>query len=143
MLIVPKNALEYGFLNEPVGSHGSRTIMLKELRLLLSARPRPASYEELRTAILDDNVLLKRTDSTRQESVRRLREFYALDESVPLFRALRDLWDEDEVAQPLIALLCAAARDCILRSSAELILAVPEGEQVTPQMIEKIGRAHV
>lgn len=135
---LPNSSLSYGFLNDPVGTHGSRTIMLKELRLLLAAGPRPTSYEEFRTAVTQHNVLLKNTAATRQESFRRLRELYAIDENVMLFRALRDLWDEDEAAQPLLALLCSTARDSILRATAALILAVPQGEPVTPQMIEKI-----
>lgn len=138
MFVVPDSALLFGFLNDPVGTHGSRTIMLKELQLLLGACPRPTSYDEFRTAVLEYNVLLKNTDSTRKESFRRLRELYAIDESVMIFRALRDLWDENEEAQPLIALLCATARDSLLRASADLILATPQEQRVTPQMIEEI-----
>lgn len=135
---VPEGALQYGFMNDPVGTHGSRTIMLKELRLLLSSCPRPADYEGFRLAIVEENVLMKNTVTTRKESFRRLREMYALDENVILFRALRDLWDESPDGQPLIALLCATARDPILRGTAELILSVAKGEPVTPQMIEKV-----
>jgi hypothetical protein len=112
-------------------------MMLKELRLLLVACPRPTSYEGFREAVVEENVLLKKTDATRQESFRRLRELYALDEKTLLFRALRDLWDEDEEAQPLLALLCATARDGILRATAELILVTPRDQQVTPQLIER------
>lgn len=135
---LPNPSLAYGFLNDPVGTHGSRTIMLKELRLLLTACPRPTNYEEFRTAVTQHNVLLKNTAATRQESFRRLRELYAIDENVLLFRALRDLWDEDETAQPLLAVLCACARDSILRATADHIRATSLDEPVTPQMMEKI-----
>lgn len=111
--------------------------MLKELSMLLDASPRPTSYEQFRTAVVDQNILLKNTVSTRKESFRRLRELYMLDEDVILFRALRDLWVDDNEGQPLLAALCAIARDSILRSTAELVLSVPEGAAVTPQMIEK------
>lgn len=137
LLKVPETAIEFGFNNDPVGTHGSRTIMLKELQLLLAACPRPTDYEGFRTAIIEENVLLKNTVTTRKESFRRLRELYALDEELVLFRALWDLWVDEPEAQPMLALLCATARDSILRGTAETILAVPEGEQVTPQMIEK------
>jgi len=137
MIEVPDSALVHGFANDPAGTHGSRTMMLAELRLLLAARPASAGLEEYRQAILDDNVLLKKTLATRRESLRRLRELYALKRQVLLFRALRDLWDVDVQAQPLLALLCASARDPILRATAEMILAVPEGEQVTPHMISQ------
>ena len=72
-------ANEYGFINEPVGAHSSRTMMLAELRLLLAACPQSASFEEYRSAIIDENVLLKKTVATRKVSFRWLRELYALD----------------------------------------------------------------
>lgn len=132
---LPEIASRSGFVVEPVGTHSSRTIMLSELRLLLAACASSATLDEYRHAILEENVLLKKTDSTRRESFRRLREFYALDCKVILFRALRDLWAEDVEAQSLLALLCAAARDPILRATAELILETPMGAAVTPQML--------
>ena len=97
----------------------------------------PVSPEGFRTAIVEDNVLLKNTVATRKESFRRLRELYALDEETLLFRALRDLWEEDEEGQALLSLLCSTARDSILRGTAEFILSLPKEERVTPQMIEK------
>jgi len=128
-------ANEYGFINEPVGAHSSRTMMLAELRLLLTACPQSASFEEYRSAIIDENVLLKKTVATRKVSFRWLRELYALDRKTLLFRALRDLWDEDTQAQPLLALLSAVARDPLLRSTTESILTIPIGETVTPEMM--------
>src|SRR6266567_3545986 len=115
-------ANEFGFIHEPVGAHSSRTMMLAELRLLLAACPQSASREEYRSAIIDENVLLKKTVATRKASFRWMRELYALDRKILLFRALRDLWDEDTQARPLLALLSAVARDPILKSTAERIL---------------------
>ena len=109
--------------------------MLKELRLLLGACGPEAGMEEFRTAIMERNVLLKRTLATRKESVRRLRELYGLSPHVLVFRALRDVWRAGEQAQPLLALLCAVGRDPILRATADLILSCPVGEAVTPHMI--------
>jgi hypothetical protein len=137
LVTIPDSALPFGFANDPAGTHGSRTMMLAELRLLLAARPESASLEDYRQAILEDNVLLKKTLATRRESLRRLRELYALNRRVLLFRALRDLWEGDAEAQPLLALLCACARDPILRATADMILAAPPGEQVTPYMISR------
>ena len=136
MYLVPESALPLGFSNDPAGTHGSRTIMLSELRQLLAATPRDATYDDYRRAIVDDNVLGKRTMATRKESFRRLRELYGLSPDVPLFRGLRDLWDANPDAQPMLALLCASARDPILRASAAMILQSPEETRVTPQMIE-------
>ena len=126
---------QYGFVNDAGGAHSSRTMMLADLRLLLAACPQSASLEEYKSAIVDENVLLKKTVATRKISFRRMRELYALDRKILLFRALRDLWDEDTQAQPLLALLCAVARDPLLRSTAESILATPVGEAVTPSML--------
>ncbi len=132
---IPALSHEYGFVNEPVGAHSSRTMMLAELRLLLAACPQSASVEEYRSAIIDENVLLKKTVATRKVSFRWMRMLYALDRKILLFRALRDLWDEDTQAQPLLALLSAVARDPILQSTAEKVLSIPIGETVTPTML--------
>src|SRR6266480_8143590 len=119
---IPSLSNQYGFVNEPVGAHSSRTMMLAELRLLLATCPQTASLEEYRSAIVDENVLLKKTVTTRKVSFRWMRELYALDRKILLFRALRDLWDDDNQVQPLLALLSAVARDPILKSTAERIL---------------------
>jgi hypothetical protein len=134
-------ANEYGFVDKPVGAHSSRTMMLAELRLLLAACPQSASLEEYRSAIVDENVLLKDTVATRKVSFRWLQELYALDRRLSIFRPLRDLWDEDIQAQPMLALLSSAARDPILRETAEMMLAIPVGETVTPTMIAETVNA--
>jgi hypothetical protein len=134
LLRVPDIALKSGFINDPIGTHGSRTIMLRELRLLLSSCSPSATLEDYRTVVQEHNVLLKKTTAGRQESFRRLREFYALNLQAPLFRALLDLWNDDAQAQPMLALLCATARDPLLRATADTMVATIAGTQVTPQM---------
>jgi hypothetical protein len=134
---IPALPNQYGFVNKIGGAHSSRTMMLAELRLLLAACPQPASIAEYKSAIVDENVLLKKTVATRKVSFRIMRELYALDRKILLFRALRDLWDEDTQAQPLLALICAVSRDPLLRSTAESILAIPVGETVTPSMLSE------
>lgn len=140
-LQVPTSANEIGFVNEPVGAHSSRTMMLAELRLLLAACQSSASLEEYRSAIIDENVLLKRTLTTRKVSFRWLRELYSLNKNTLLFRSLRDLWDDDVQAQPLLALLSAVARDPILKGTAERILAIPTGETVMPTTVAEAVNA--
>jgi len=134
-LQVPASKNEIGFVDEPVGAHSSRTMMLAELRLLLAACHQSASFEEYKSAIIEENVLLKKTVTTRKVSSRWLQELYALNRKILIFRSLRDLWDDDVQAQPLLALLCAVARDPLLKSTAERILEIPVGETVTPSMI--------
>jgi hypothetical protein len=80
---------------------------------------------------MGENVLGKQTVSGREWAFRQLRRFYALNPRSLLFRALRDLWEHDEAGQPLLALLCALARDSVLRASAAVITAVEPGEVVT------------
>ena len=108
----------------------------------MSACPQTASLEEYKTAILDENVLLKKTVATRKASFRWLQELYSLNRKTLLFRSLRDLWDEDVQAQALLALLCSVARDPILRRTAEVILAIPILEPVTPTTITEAVSAH-
>src|SRR6266567_2724380 len=132
---VPASADVYGFINMPVGAHSSRTMMLAEIRLLLAACQSSANLEEYRSAIVDENVLLKKTVATRKATFKWLKELYALDRKILIFRALRDLWDEDTQAQPLLAVLSAVARDPLLRSTAESILAITLGETVTREMM--------
>jgi len=110
-------------------------MMLAEIRLLLAACQSSANLEEYRSAIVDENVLLKKTVATRKATFKWLKELYALDRKILIFRAFRDLWDEDTQAQPLLAVLSAVARDPILRDTAEMMLAIPESETVTPTMI--------
>lgn len=132
---IPDSATSFGFVLEGLGAHSSRTIMLDELRLLLGAVPASGSTRSYGSAILEENALLKRTDSTRAESFRRLRELYGLSRHLVLFRALRDLWEHEPAAQPMVALLCAIARDPMLRATVPTILMAQVGDAVTPQMI--------
>jgi hypothetical protein len=141
-LQVPTSASEFGFINDPIGAHASRTMMLAELRLLLAACDKSASLADYRSSIIDENILLKKTMATRKSSFKWLRWLYALNNNILLFRALRDLWDSDVRAQPQIALLCAIARDPVIKATAEMILAVPIGEPVTPDMIMEAVSVH-
>ena len=140
---IPNDVEQYGFVTEGLGAHSSRTIMLRELTLLLAACPTNSAFAEYESAIMSDNVLLKKTDATRRESVRRLRELYSLNSGFILFRALRDLWSFDHQAQPMIALLGAIARDPMLRASVPAILQARLGEPVTANLIsETVNRHH-
>lgn len=136
MIDVPAGALAYGFVNVPIGSHTSRTMMLPELRALLEACPSHAGLETYRAAVVDANVLGKGTLTTRRGSFRQLRELYALDPNVLVFRALRDLWDSDGSAQPLLAILSAAARDPILRATATVVLDAALGDAISPEAFD-------
>lgn len=115
----------WGFRRGQRGTHTSRTIMLDELKLLLDAVPSDASRHQYAEAVIDGNCLGKRTTATRRASWQRLAELYGLDSRLILFRALCHLWQADEAAQPMLALLLALARDPLLRASTPAVIATP------------------
>jgi hypothetical protein len=135
--VVQEN-LQFGFVAEPIGTHISRTIMLADLRLLLSSCHLTADIATYRQAVIEENVLHKRTVSTRRLSFKRLRELYILDKSILLFRALRDLWEYEPDAQPMLALLCAVARDPLLRSTVDTVTNLDRNSEITPQIFSAV-----
>ena len=90
------SAIAAGFRFGHIGTHTSRTIMLNELATTLQSVPVGSTQEGYADAIIQDNCLSKPTASTRRLSFQRLRELYALDPPVPIFRILRRLWDVDK-----------------------------------------------
>jgi hypothetical protein len=118
-----------GFRFGHIGTHTSRTIMLAELTEALAAVPPSGKLEDYRLAIVEDNCLGKQTVSTRRLSLQRLRELYALDPAVPIFRILRRLWNLDPQSRPLVALLASLARDPLLLATASAILNLPPGAE--------------
>ena len=119
-----------GFRFGNKGTHTSRTIMLAELNELLAAVEPEAAETDYLAAIVDENVLGKATIATRRSTSQRLRELYALDPRMPIFRVLRRLWQVDLSGRPLLAMLCALARDPLLQSTAPAVLALPTGAEL-------------
>ena len=145
-----------GFRLIPGGTHLSRTMMLTELRHLLEVEA-PPNRERLKSLVLDDNVLQKRTGSGRRLSLRHLRELYGLGAPPPILRAMICLWPKAAEGHSMLALLAALAREALLRDSAEIVLPAPAGSRVraadfatlfekrypghyTPKMFGKISR---
>ncbi len=104
--------------------------MLAELDAVLAAVPIGSDVADYRDAILQRNVLGKNTDSTRKESLRRLRELYALDEVKPIFGLLRKLHAIDATSLSLLALQVAWARDPLFRATTQPVIDASEGERV-------------
>lgn len=127
------SAVGLGFRFGDRGTHTSRTLMLDELETVLSATPSGAGREAYAHAIIHENVTDKRTAATRRLTNQRLGELYALDPAVPLFRVLRRCWATDRAGHPLLALLCALARDPLLRATAPPVLALRPGEELSRQ----------
>lgn len=120
--------LRAGFRFGRRGTQSSRNIMLGELTDLFDALPLAATREDYARAVDDDNVLGKPTHAARRIARRHLTELYGLDRRLAVFRVLRRLWDEDPPGRPLLAMLCALARDPLLRSTAPTVLGLGEGE---------------
>lgn len=133
----------FGFCFQKNSVHAARTMMLDELCLLLNNVGNPnASREEYLKVIKEDNCLGKRSVQTRILSARHLTNLYALDPSVVLFRSLRYFWSRDKKGHPLLALLCAYARDTVLRMSSPIILKQAEGATVSRIAMENFIDAH-
>jgi len=124
---------EFGFRSGERGTHGSRSIMLADLQLLLEATSSETSYEGYRVTIMEQNVLGKGTASNRLWSWKKLRELYGLDPNKVVFRAFRALWSGDSGGRPVLSMLLACARDPLLRMSIPVILNTSQGSVVTPE----------
>ena len=125
-----------GFRFGTNGPHAARTMMLDDLRVLFAHVPANAAHADYAQAIFTDNILGKPTKMARELALRHLSTLYGLDTHLPLFRALRRLWPVDEVAQPLLALTAALARDPLLRGTQAFILSKQPGTLVTREELE-------
>jgi hypothetical protein len=133
------NKLErLGFSYERGGVHTARTMMLVELRTLLSyvdeANAARSDYQE---AVQTANCLGKRSGKTRTLTFRHLADLYALNPNLLMFRAMRFFWQRDTDGQPLLAALCAYSRDPILRATAPFVLSFQEGATVAREAMEE------
>ncbi len=127
----------YEFINQPDpsagfrlgarGTHTSRTIMLAELDRALHA---DATREKLAELAIKQNLFAKATASGRALTLQRLRELYALDDAIPLFRVLLLLWRRDPSSLPLLGILAALARDPLLRATAEPVVSLWPGSEL-------------
>jgi len=129
---------QLGFRFGTNGPHAARTMMLDDLRILFASLPASASREDYAESVITQNVLGKPTKKARELALRHINTLYGLDVQLPLFRALRRLWPNDEDAQPLLALTAALARDPLLRSSQAFILGKQPGEQVAREDLERL-----
>lgn len=111
--------------------------MLTELSALLATAGFDAERDEYLGAIIDDNVLGKTTVATRRLSAQRMQELYALDRSVPIFRALVRLWDFDPAGQALTALLVALARDPLLRATMPSVLKLSDSQSFDREVMRE------
>lgn len=136
-------AYRVGFRFGRVGTHTSRTMMLAELGALLESTHPDALRPDYVEAIVEANCLEKPTVATRRLTAQRLSELYSLDPALPLFRVLRRLWHLDSKSRPLLALLCALARDPMLAVTAGTVIALPPGAELQRGQLRDVLRAFV
>lgn len=117
------------------GANTSHTIALKHLSSLLAAVSPTANREAYQEAAIEQNILGRSTFEGRRRTFRYLRELYLLQPERILFRALRDLWDEDPEARPQLAGLAALARDSVFRATSHGLLKLPPGALVTSALL--------
>lgn len=120
------------------GTNTSHTVVVHALRALLAEIPSNGDASAYERAVLEDNVLGKSTEGARRRTYRYLKELYLLRPDSTLFRALRDLWADDPAGQPLLAGLCALARDSVFRASAPAILDADPGDQITSTSLAEV-----
>jgi hypothetical protein len=117
--------------------------MLAEVSSLFDAVADTAAPAEIAGAIKASNILGKSTTSTRRLTNQRLSELYALDPQVVLYRILRRLWQLDVAGRPLLAILCAIARDPLLAASASAVVPLPIGAEFLRSPMKEAIRAEV
>lgn len=136
--MVDRRLAELGFKLNRSSTHTARTIMLRELSLLLDYVADPdATTNDYLNAIIEDNCLHKRSVINRRITAKHLLELYALDKRFPIFRALLYLWNRDKASRPLLALMCAFTRDSILHDTAHYFLATLPSTKITREDTEK------
>ncbi|MEI6519800.1 MAG: hypothetical protein WCO98_07135 [bacterium] len=127
----------FGFSFARGGVHTARTMMLEELRGLLSYVNRPDAVKtDYLRAIDEDNCLGKRSGKTRILTYQHLVELYTLNPSILIYRNLLFFWQRDLPGQPLLALLCTYSRDLIFRSTAPFILKFSADAIISRQELE-------
>ncbi len=115
--------------------------MLADLEAVSAAVPASGQRIDYASAIIGSNCLGKPTTATRRLASQRLRELYALDPEVPIFRILRRLWDLDSPSRPLLALLCSIARDPLLAATAAAVVPLADGAEFQRGAMKEAIRA--
>ena len=119
----------------PGGTNTSHTIAVAHLTALLSAVPPNAPLQQYEASAVEHNILGRATYEGRRRTFRYLRELYLLNRRRLLFRALRDLWDEEPEAKPQLAGLCSLARDSVFRATSHGLLEQPAGAAISSGML--------
>ncbi len=132
-----ENTAYFGFKSKTGSTHLARTIMLEDLEPLLAYINTPeAEKATYIRAIENENCLGKRSGRTRTLTTRHLVTLYGLDPNITIFRVLLSFWTREPSGHPLLAFLCAYARDHLLQISAPFILELEEGALALREKLE-------
>lgn len=101
-------------------------MMLPDLSSLLASGCGDAPAD----AVLLGNLLAKPSMRARRATLYRLGQLYGVGQSEPICLALRRVWSRDLDGRPILALVCALARDPTFRDGAAAILDAAPGDQV-------------
>ena len=118
------------------GAHQSKTMMLADLKTVLSIAP-----DSRRNAVVEDNVLGKPSRRAQMAYLKRLDELFGVLGTAPVCSAFQALWTLEMEGRPMLAILCALARDPTLRDGAAAVLDAPLGERVGPEAVAEAFEA--
>ena len=110
----------------PGGVHLTKTMMLAELTAVLNWVP-DSNPATVRNTVTLDNLLGKPTGTARRLALSRLNTLYGILTPRPIQLAALRLWARNTEGRPLLALLCALAREPLLRQSARPLLDASPG----------------
>ena len=113
----------------PGGVHLTKTMMLAELTAVLNRVP-DSNPATVRSIVTLDNLLGKPTGTARRLALSRLNTLYGILTPRPIQIAALRLRARNVVGRPLLALLCALAREPLLRRSALPVLGALPGASV-------------
>jgi len=113
--------------------------MFKEISTILDTTDADTSFDEIKSKVIEENLLQKASISGRRKSFTHLKKAYGLDPNIPIFRALRWAWSvSEENERPLLALLYVLCRDASLRASASYVLPLSPGTIVEKQALSSV-----
>jgi hypothetical protein len=120
---------ELGVRIAPGGVHLTKTMMLAELTAVLNAVP-DSDPPAVERGVLADNLLGKPTGTARRLALSRLNTLYGIVNPLPIQTVALRLWPRNTTGRPLLAFLCALAREPLLRQSAAPVLDASPGSMV-------------
>jgi hypothetical protein len=113
-------------------------MMIVELQQVFAVVASHDGIDQYQAEIVDYNQLNKATEKARKLTFRHLVDLYGMSPDVPLFRVMRQLWDVDVQAQPVLALQLALVRDPLLRLSLPLMSELKPGDSIIREQVEEI-----